>query len=763
VTAVTASEPTVDREHPWPGLAAFGEEAREFFFGREEEQDELFRRIKRDRTTLLFGQSGLGKTSLLQAGLLPRLRDEGLIPVMVRLSFGSDANSPSEQLRALLAEATIAAGASEGFIAPDETLWEFLHRRRPSSDVAQREEQAPAPIFIFDQFEESFTLGLGRAETRAETQRFLAQLADLIEDRCPSDVRARLEAAPELIEQFDFGRSDYRIVITIREDFLPKLESLRSRAPSLGRNRLRLLRMDGTRALEAVLGPGPGLIEPDVAEQIVRLVGRPRPDDPFGSGEDLREMPLTALEVEPSLISLFCSELNERRIRAGADQITADAVMGNRDVILEGFYERAFKGLPKRVRTFVESELVTDSGFRESVAIERAERMLGRKRSSRKALDELVRRRVLHVEERFEVPRIELTHDLLTDVVRNSREKRQRRQRNSKWILALGGLVVLALVMLAVVLPWQAQEAERKYRAEASVWNNLAISCAFYSRDCDALGRRDPATLRRMNDLDTDNLLVSFQLVSAVQWPTNPQLSLKSLNFARTLLGDRPNRQAEVAKVLASRGEVAMSLAKGAPGSYRDAAYRDLSEARKLYRHEVENLKGATDRSSKDILRTDLATLAAVDANLALLNPSARAPLLREADMAATERLNLARDLNDRDDLVFALGSRSWIRTLSNQPAAALEDANRALMVDGNQGWVWVNKADALLVQGNVEEAVGIFSTAWGMRGQGPHNSACGNILDDMMALRTLGLTTPKRIERVQSIAQCPPRGAGGR
>ena len=43
--------------------------------------------MRRDSLTLLYGQSGLGKSSLLRAGLFPRLRDEGLLPVYIRLDF----------------------------------------------------------------------------------------------------------------------------------------------------------------------------------------------------------------------------------------------------------------------------------------------------------------------------------------------------------------------------------------------------------------------------------------------------------------------------------------------------------------------------------------------------------------------------------------------------------------------------------------------------------------------------------------------------
>ena len=52
----------------------FTEALRGYFHGRDEEADELLRRVQRKDLTVLFGQSGLGKSSLLQAGLFPKVR-----------------------------------------------------------------------------------------------------------------------------------------------------------------------------------------------------------------------------------------------------------------------------------------------------------------------------------------------------------------------------------------------------------------------------------------------------------------------------------------------------------------------------------------------------------------------------------------------------------------------------------------------------------------------------------------------------------------
>ena len=59
----------VDAQHPWIGLASFTESSRAYFHGRDDEITELCRRIQRKPLTVLFGKSGLGKTSILQAGV----------------------------------------------------------------------------------------------------------------------------------------------------------------------------------------------------------------------------------------------------------------------------------------------------------------------------------------------------------------------------------------------------------------------------------------------------------------------------------------------------------------------------------------------------------------------------------------------------------------------------------------------------------------------------------------------------------------------
>ncbi|MFI9009332.1 XRE family transcriptional regulator [Actinosynnema sp. NPDC053489] len=71
---VQPADPASEEAHPpYAGLAAYGTEDAEWFFGRDHLLDDLERRIARRRFVAVFGASGAGKSSLLRAGLVPRV------------------------------------------------------------------------------------------------------------------------------------------------------------------------------------------------------------------------------------------------------------------------------------------------------------------------------------------------------------------------------------------------------------------------------------------------------------------------------------------------------------------------------------------------------------------------------------------------------------------------------------------------------------------------------------------------------------------
>ncbi|MDE1885816.1 MAG: ATP-binding protein, partial [Xanthomonadaceae bacterium] len=352
----------LDPENPWLGLFSYAEETRAYFHGRDEEAAELARRVRRKLLTVLFGQSGLGKTSLLRAGLVPRLRDDGYCPVYVRVDYAPESPPPSEQIKQAIFRATAAAGhwTRPGSSIEGESLWEFLHHR--GDLLRDANGQTLMPLLIFDQFEEIFTLGQADDAGRLRAKQFLADLADLVENRAPAVLEARIENDENAAADFDFARADYRVLIALREDYLAHLEGVKDIMPSITQNRMRLARMSGTQALSAVVKPGGRLVSQEVAESIVRFVA--------GGSE------LGNAEIEPSLLSLVCRELNTVRQAQGRREISADLLAGSRDTILSEFYERALADQPAGVHRVIEDELLTESGYRESLAEERVGKAL---------------------------------------------------------------------------------------------------------------------------------------------------------------------------------------------------------------------------------------------------------------------------------------------------------------------------------------------------------------------------------------------------
>jgi hypothetical protein len=409
-----AAAPTIDEKNPWLGLASFTEETRQYFFGRDAEVAELARRVQRKLLTVLFGQSGLGKTSILRAGLVPRLRNQGYCPVYVRIDYSQGSPEPAEQIKQAIRLNARRSGewTQTGVAVEGESLWEFLHHR---DDVLLDESgRTLIPLLIFDQFEEIFTLAQSDDFGRARAARFIAELADLVENRPPKEFEAKLEEDESAADRFDFARSDYRVLIALREDYLAPLEGLKQVIPSISQNRLRLAPMSGTQALAPVLEPGKGLVTQEVAEAIVRFVA--------GGAE------LANAVVEPSLLSLICRELNDARIAEGRKEISLDLLAGSHATILTNFYERALADQPAAVRRIIEDDLLTDSGFRENVAEESLVKRFAEAGADPDTLAVLVNRRLLRIEERLDVRRVELTHDVLCGVVKASRDRRQERE-----------------------------------------------------------------------------------------------------------------------------------------------------------------------------------------------------------------------------------------------------------------------------------------------------------------------------------------------
>lgn len=474
---MSRKQPTPDS--PWLGLDAYHEACSDYFYGRDQEIQMLYQSVTQEALTVLYGRSGLGKTSLLNAGLLPRLRVEGRRGLILRLSFEATQPSLVEQARAMIA-ACFDKKVEHALL--QRPLWQLAHDWETYETL-----QWVRPVLILDQFEEVFSrsgptndAGRERRDRRQEVEALVLELADLIEGREPAALSATFRNDRAFAARFQ-NPSPISVVITLREDFLHQIERWKRVLPSVMRNRLELLELRGSQALDAVIKPASkgqqSLVTREVAEAIVRKVA--------GKEEGT---PLDEILAVPPLLSLFCEWLNKEREHAQAPTITMEQLQRDSNRVLDEFYERCFAGMPSGVRAVLEDLLIDNTGrYRESsseptVVDEMLQRGVD---NPRKWLDQLIDGRLINEELRDDVKRIELTHDSLVRIVslsRNARERvegqereaeeqrraekekiRTRRERTTRWV-ATAFAALFALV--AVTSYWALTQKDAAVASE---------------------------------------------------------------------------------------------------------------------------------------------------------------------------------------------------------------------------------------------------------------------------------------------------------
>jgi WD40 repeat protein len=204
---------------PYKGLQPYTEADRAFFFGRERDSEIIASNLYASPLTVLYGESGVGKSSVLLAGVVPLLRQTPSVAVVVFRQW-QDARFASVLRGEILSAVKESTGKD---MAVDESLPldEFIV-------ACNRASRAPI-FFIFDQFEEFF---LYHAPS-ASAEGFDAEWSRAVNRQ---DI-------------------DANFLLSLREDSLSRLDRFRGRIPKLLSNTLRLKHLDREAGRTAIRRP----------------------------------------------------------------------------------------------------------------------------------------------------------------------------------------------------------------------------------------------------------------------------------------------------------------------------------------------------------------------------------------------------------------------------------------------------------------------------------------------------------------------------
>jgi WD40 repeat protein len=456
---------------PYIGLDYFLEEDAGLFFGRDAERKRIIGNLRASRLTLLYAESGVGKSSLLRAGVSARLRQlaaqgPGRFVPVVFSAWQGDAKAD------LIA--TLEAAARP--LVPEPATLEL---RRDSLQHAIEDVIATveaAPLLILDQFEEHFLY-------EADDASFDDELADCLNR---ADLRAHF-------------------LISIREDAYPLIgPRFKARIPNVYGNYLHLDFLDERAGRDAVLEPvrtfntqlvagAPRFeVEPALVDAVLEQVRRGRVA--IGDGGASPSGAPGPARIETAYLQLVMKRLWDEELTSGSHQLRLQTLqrLGGADTIVRGHLDDAMNKLPAAQRDAAADAfrfLVTSGGRKIALSAEELSEFSAVPTSQLEpALEHLERERILRPipsPEPGGITRHEIYHDVLAPATldwrtrqaaaRLEREKNEaderagteRRRARTFRALAIASLALLAAVVVLAILISRAQQEADTQRAAA--------------------------------------------------------------------------------------------------------------------------------------------------------------------------------------------------------------------------------------------------------------------------------------------------------
>ncbi|HZI48250.1 MAG TPA: hypothetical protein VFD75_10685, partial [Pyrinomonadaceae bacterium] len=342
------SSTETQRRSPYQGLIPYGEADAPFFFGREKETRLIIANLFASPLTLLYGASGVGKSSVLRAGVAHKLGErEDLLAVV----FNSWQSNPVNDLTQAVADWADLT---------DEAAWRkavrLLPQDRPAS-LAEflticAEQLNRRLMIILDQFEEYFLYHPQDDEFAAEFSKAVTQ-----------------------------SNAPISFLISIREDFYAKLDRFEGRIPSLYDNYLRIEHLDRDSARVAIEQPikqynqvsatdGSFSVEPELVESVLRQVETGRVilgEAGRGVIEVAKSRDEAAAQIETPFLQLVMTRLWETELAERSQKLRLETLnrLGGAKTIVRSHLDEVMSALLPREQEFAAKifhYLVTPSG-----------------------------------------------------------------------------------------------------------------------------------------------------------------------------------------------------------------------------------------------------------------------------------------------------------------------------------------------------------------------------------------------------------------
>jgi WD40 repeat protein/Tfp pilus assembly protein PilF len=423
-----ATSASAEIQNPFPGPQPYRAEDERLFSGREADAARLERHVLASACTTLFGPSGSGKSSLMQAAVAPSLVRKYGCRVMRCDSWPAGEAPLVWFVRELCRQ--VIGSAPQPLVDPIAAI----------DDVLARAAAAERPLLIY-----------------------LDQLEQLLyAERKPAELIALLEGVDRVVQKPSHG---LHVVLALREDYLGRFRDRARRYRLLLEHSFRLGPMTVKAMTEAVCKAAAKGKPPQTwsAEEVTELLlqvcasGQAAGDDAGERGPDLQVTADT--EVHGALAQIVCRALwDARRVRGGSARLTAMKP----DTILERHLATTLAGLgqhAKAARRLLEDKLIDERGHRLLLTEDSAAAALPAGAAS-SVLRALERAAVLHAERYDAGCFYELAHDILAQHVHDAQRRREQAAQRRRWRAVLGLAAIGTVVGIVAGVGWNSRRTQ---------------------------------------------------------------------------------------------------------------------------------------------------------------------------------------------------------------------------------------------------------------------------------------------------------------